>query len=63
VKYGCVFYAFLGYAVVKEHLGFENPLFLKSSLSCPKIAIHKKSVYGTPRTRDLCFTRAQAEPF
>ncbi len=32
-------------------------------VSCPKIAIHKKSVYGTPRSRDLCFTRAQAEPF
>ena len=39
-----------------------DEVFEDDEVSCPEIAIHKKSVYGNPRTRNLCFTRAQAEP-
>lgn len=35
---------------------------VKTIMSCPEIAIHKNSVYGKPRTRNLCFEGAQAEP-
>ena len=51
-------------SVLNEHKKPINKYekLLLNCMSCPEIAIHKNSVYGKPRTRNLCFEGAQAEP-